>query len=242
MKTPVYEMQTLLISLLLLTAAAGAYLVKKLSFYGAITGAFIGILVFTGDGYMGLTMLATFFILGTAATSFHSSEKKDINSRLEQKTGRTAGQVLANGGIAGLMGLLELIDPAHTRLYLLMMAGSLASASSDTLSSELGTLYGKNFYNILSMKKDIRGQDGVVSLEGSLIGIAGAAMIGSLYYLFMGWGPSVLFIVFAGISGNLADSLLGASLERKGLLKNDMVNFLSTLIAAAMAGLLFRLF
>jgi uncharacterized membrane protein len=41
-----------------------------------------------------------------------------------------------------------------------------------------------------------------------------------------------IWIVVAGFAGNLADSILGASLERKGWLKNDQVNFLNTLIAA----------
>ncbi len=236
MKLLILDVSTMLPSLLLIAGAAGASLLKKLSFYGALTAAVTGILVFEGAGFTGIAMLIVFFVTGTAATSFRRSEKKQINIRLEQKRGRTAGQVLANGGIAGLMGLLAIIDTAHTSLYLIMLAASLASASSDTLSSELGTLYGKNFYNILSFRRDLRGQDGVISLEGTLIGIAGSALIGFTYYWFLGWSLSILSIVLAGIAGNLADSVLGASLERKGLLKNNMVNFLSTLIAAGLAG------
>jgi uncharacterized membrane protein len=36
----------------------------------------------------------------------------------------------------------------------------------------------------------------------------------------------------AGFLGNLADSFLGAALQRRGILNNDWVNFLNTLIAA----------
>jgi uncharacterized membrane protein len=41
--------------------------------------------------------------------------------------------------------------------------------------------------------------------------------------------------VFAAMVGMLGDSFLGAVLERKYFLNNDGVNFLGTLIAAAIA-------
>ncbi len=41
-----------------------------------------------------------------------------------------------------------------------------------------------------------------------------------------------LIIILAAIIGNLADSVLGASLERKHYLGNDVVNFLNTLTSA----------
>jgi uncharacterized membrane protein len=40
------------------------------------------------------------------------------------------------------------------------------------------------------------------------------------------------------VSGLFVDSLLGATIERRGWLNNDAVNFLSTLAAALMAILL----
>jgi uncharacterized membrane protein len=39
----------------------------------------------------------------------------------------------------------------------------------------------------------------------------------------------------AGVVGAMADSLLGATLERRGLLDNEAVNFLATLTAAWLA-------
>jgi uncharacterized membrane protein len=41
----------------------------------------------------------------------------------------------------------------------------------------------------------------------------------------------------AGVCGMLLDSLLGASLERAGVVGNDAVNFASTVAAAVLGGL-----
>jgi uncharacterized membrane protein len=66
-------------------------------------------------------------------------------------------------------------------------------------------------------------------------------LIAVIYIAAYGYSALAWWIVLAGFAGNVADSLLGASLERKGFLKNDQVNFLNTLIAAmvGMAGYLF---
>jgi uncharacterized membrane protein len=41
--------------------------------------------------------------------------------------------------------------------------------------------------------------------------------------------------VMAAVLGMIADSYLGASLQRRGMLNNDSVNFLSTLLSAVAA-------
>ena len=125
-----------------------------------------------------------------------------------------------------------LLFPRQHSLFQLLIAAAFSSATADTLSSELGSVYGKKFYNILTFKRDKKGLDGVVSLEGSLFGMLGSALIGVLYCAGAGWGFTVIIIVLAGTAGNLSDSILGATLERRGQLSNNAVNFLNTLIAA----------
>jgi uncharacterized membrane protein len=44
-----------------------------------------------------------------------------------------------------------------------------------------------------------------------------------------------MIVVLSGFLGTVVDSLLGATLERRGWLTNDLVNLLSTGAAAAMA-------
>ena len=93
----------------------------------------------------------------------------------------------------------------------------------------------------MTFKKDQRGLDGVISAEGLFIGIAGSIIIATIYSLLETWGFTFFIIVLAGTIGNLTDSFLGAALERKGWIKNDMVNFLNTLTGALIAGALYSL-
>ncbi|HEY4197524.1 MAG TPA: DUF92 domain-containing protein [Mucilaginibacter sp.] len=209
---------------------------EKLTLAGALTGGLIALLIFIGAGYAGISMLAAFFVLGTAATIWKKNEKQRFKSTTDH-TKRNSGQVLANGGVAAITGILAWYIPAQAELLRIMMAASLTSAMADTLSSELGMIYGRRFYNIATFKKDERGLDGVISLEGTLIGLAGSIIIAIIYAIGFGWNNAFFIILIAGTIGNLSDSFLGALLERKKYLNNDSVNFLNTLIAALAAAL-----
>ena len=204
----------------------------KLTLTGGITGGFAAIAIYLGAGYTGLAMLGVFFISGTLTTNWRKGEKQKFKATEDRSTKRNAGQVLANGGVAAIAGILILLLPSKAGLFSLMMAASLASATADTLSSELGMIYGKRFYNIINWKKEQKGLDGVISLEGTLIGVAGAALISLIYATGFGWSSNLGLIIIAGTIGNLSDSVLGAVFERKKYVGNDMVNFLNTLIAA----------
>lgn len=211
---------------------------KKLTLLAGITGLCTGLLVFAGAGYTGVSMVAAFFLLGTGATSWGINIKQNLGLAERDKGRRTAGQVLANAGIAAALGLLVNFYPQRTGLFRVMMAAALASATADTLSSELGNIYGRNFYNITTFKQDKKGLDGVVSFEGTFIGIVGSIVIASVYALGFGFNVHFAEIIISGTIGNLSDSILGATLERKGLLQNNQVNFLNTAIAALVAFLL----
>lgn len=219
----------------LLVLAAGAFASVRLGKLSPGAGAWafvVGIAFYAGCGLTGLAELAAFFAMATIATA-HQKEKKAllIGERKHQER-RRAGQVLANGGVAALLGLLAWQLPQQQLLLAAMAAGAIASATADTLASELGTIYGRRAFNILNLRPGIRGQDGVVSLEGTLLGLAGSAIIALIHVAGHGWHAGFWLIVLAGTVGNLADSLLGAALERKGYLNNDQVNALNTLIAA----------
>lgn len=204
---------------------------------GAVgVGGALGLLIYLGGGFAGLALLALFFGLGTAASGWRVADKRRLGLAEENKGRRTAGQVVANAGVAGLLGLLAWQWPPAAPLARLMLAGSFAAATADTLASELGNVYGRRYYNILTLKPDTRGLNGVVSLEGTALGLAGTAALAAAYCLGAGGGRAFGYLLVAGTAGNLADSVLGATLERCGWLGNNAVNFLNTLTGALVAG------
>lgn len=224
-----------LFTLLLPGFASAAY--KKLTWPAATLGVLLAFIIYKGAGITGIAMLALFFVMGTLATSWGYRKKQILGIAEETGGRRTAGQVWANAGLAGIAGLLVIISPENSPSFHLMIAGCFSAAAADTLSSELGNLYGKRFYNILSFKKDQRGLNGVISLEGTLCGVAGSTIIAIIFSIGFGWNFRFLLIALAGTIGNLADSVLGATVERKGWLGNNAVNFLNTLVGALVAAM-----
>jgi len=217
---------------IVLAGMAYSILAEKLTVIAAFAGAILACLIYFAAGYTGVAMMTTFFILGSAATSWQRNKKQISATITETRNGRTALQVLANAGVAGIAAVVMLFYPSLNYLMLTAMAAAFASATSDTLSSELGMLYGRRFFNVISFRPDRCGNDGVISLEGTLIGVAGSIIIAAIEALGSGWNMNFCLIIIAGTAGNLTDSILGAVLERRGIIGNNMVNFLNTLTAA----------
>src|SRR4028119_80152 len=81
---------------------------KKLTCSAGITGWITGLLIFAGAGYPGVAMIATFFVLGTGATSWGMSMKQKLGLAEKEKGRRRAGQVVANAGLAAILGVLAI--------------------------------------------------------------------------------------------------------------------------------------
>ena len=226
-----------LVLVLLLTAASIAS--RKIDWPGGLVGGLLAWCLFLGLGLNGLMLLFAFFVLGAAASAWKVQEKKKLGLAQENRGKRSIRHAISNGGVAAACALFAWFYPGLTALAQAMAAASLASATADTLSSELGNVYGRRFVNILSLKKDQRGLDGVISLEGSLLGALGSATLALLF--FAGGAPlaTAVLVMAAGIFGNIVDSALGASLQRKGFMTNDTVNFANTLAAAVFLALIF---
>lgn len=216
-------------------AVTASVFFKKISVAGGIIGGLTTYLLFLGVGWLGVGLIAGFFALGTLASGWKLRQKKKLAVAEAHDGQRGWRNVLANSGVAALLALLAWWIPSTVPLVSILVSATFAAALSDTWSSEFGNVYGRHFYNVLSGKKDRRGRDGVISGAGSLAGGVGSGLVAGWYGLFHQFGPEVAIIWFAGMVGNLADSVLGATLERRGIIGNHTVNFLNTGGAAAVA-------
>jgi uncharacterized protein (TIGR00297 family) len=125
------------------------------------------------------------------------------------------------------------------RIALIAAIAALSEATADTLSSELGQVLGGEPYLLTTLRRVPLGTDGAISLIGTFAGAAGAAIITGVAAVVFRLTPRESAVAFAGgIVGLFIDSLLGATLERRGWLNNDAVNALSTLAAALLAAAL----
>ena len=210
--------------------------VRGVSFSGAIAGAAVCFLLYWGAGFGAFVTLVAVFALTWMSTRFGYRRKEKLGTA-EKLDGRTALQVLANLIVAATCALLSALTGKS--VFLLAVSAALAEAAADTVSSELGQAGSAKARLITTWEEVAAGADGGVSWVGTLAGVAAAAVVGGVCVLtrvvpFRWLGSSTV----AAVAGMIADSFLGALLERRKLLNNDAVNFFGTLIAAATAFLL----
>ena len=111
-----------------------------------------------------------------------------------------------------------------------------AEAAGDTVSSEIGQWLSTRAYLITTFQPVAAGENGGVSLAGTAAGLVASGLVVSLGYALGLASPGGAAIALAaGVAGNLLDSVLGATLERRGLITNGLVNFAGTTFAAALA-------
>ncbi|SNS97579.1 TIGR00297 family protein [Granulicella rosea] len=241
-------------------AFTGAVICFLITLY---TGPLVGLFMHGGGSifHSCLTPLIFLFLLTFSATRFRRERKSEASSA-EHRRGRTTAQIVANLGVAGalssywgffgvslVMGYGGTITGSlHSVLdgmviYNLPVLAALAEATADTVSSEIGQAFGGKTYLLASFRQVPPGTDGAVSLIGTTAGIMAAAIVAYVGIPASGLDLSSCTLVFAsGVLGLLFDSVLGATVERKGWLGNDLVNFTSTAFAALVSMIGIRLF
>jgi uncharacterized protein (TIGR00297 family) len=222
-------------AVLSLTFALLGRVVRGVSTGGAFAGALVCFILLAAGGMSAFTALVSVFLLTWASTRIGYDRKQSLGTA-EARTGRDAFQVLANLGAAAVCATLFLTIWPSRRL-LIAMAAALAEAAADTVSSEIGQAFQEPRL-ITTWEKVAPGTDGAVSVAGTLAGITAAAAVSSVFVMVGASGRHFLVIWAASVAGMVADSWLGATLERRRMLGNNAVNFLSTVISSVAAFLL----
>jgi uncharacterized protein (TIGR00297 family) len=213
--------------------AALARLVRGVSTSGAVAGAIVCFLLYTSAGPGAFATLVCVFMLAWITTRLGYQQKLRLGTA-ERREGRTASQVLANLGVA--TACAALYARHRNGVFLLAIAAALAEAAADTVSSELGQANSRQARLITTWEVVPAGTDGGITLAGTLAGIAAAVLVSSVGALtaLISW-RWVGISVAAAVIGMIADSFIGAWLERRHWLNNDAVNLVGTLIAAVIA-------
>jgi uncharacterized protein (TIGR00297 family) len=147
--------------------------------------------------------------------------------RLSDRVGTRRPMLIGSALIAlGAWSLGQQESDAANLIYLT----AVSVAASDTIASELGVLSNRTFL-ITSMNRVAVGTDGGVSVYGTAWALVGAAFASILgWMLLFPWGmvdARLLIPIAMGFLGCNMDSLIGATLERRGIVSKLGTNILS---------------
>ena len=185
-------------------------------------------------------------LLAFAATRLGRQQKERMGIA-ENRFGRSSSQVAANLGVAALVSngamrswAINSSWFAHGSLapesFFAVGLAAMAEAAADTVSSEIGQAFGGRPRLVTTLRAVDPGRDGAVTLAGTFSGMLAAGIVAGVGTLALRGGHARFSVSCAGgVFGLFFDSLLGATLEERGWLNNDAVNFLSTASAALFA-------
>jgi len=245
--------------------ALAAWRLRAATPFAAACGGLICIQI-TGfsEGFAGapvinsnLTPLILLFVFTFEATRLGRT-RKVAAGLAERRKGRNAAQIIANLGIAAWFSSFQFYYPVawfyagigsyagshpgrYLGIYLLPVLAALAEATADTVSSEIGQAFGGRPFLLATLRRVEPGTDGAVSLLGTFAGILAAAVVAFsvMPAIDMSYAECSVALL-AGVAGLFFDSLLGATVERKGWIGNDLVNLASTAFAALVSLLAIR--
>lgn len=207
---------------------------KTVTWSGAGMGFLLGVAVTMSYGFRSFLILLAFFVLGSVATRLGYA-KKASRDVAEHRGGARSWREASANLLAGAFFSILVITTPHQAAFLIALVATLAEAAGDTVSSEIGQWVSDRAYLITTFKPVPSGENGGISILGTLAGFSASAIIAGLA-LSLGvcntMGAAVVF--GAAAAGNLVDSVLGATVERRGLVTNGIVNFAGTSFAGAL--------
>ena len=215
-----------------------------------LSATLLGVLIIVFTNFNWYLILISFFLLGGAFTRY-GYDYKHIMGIAQGKGGvRSYENVLCNSITALILavayGMYHEIYPELGAVLMFAYLGAVATATGDTLASEIGETYRGKPVMITNLKPAKPGTDGAVSKLGELVCIAGSVIIGVLAIVLgvidlPASGPVtyvlwMLIVVLGGFLGTNFDSLLGATFQHRGWLSNSGVNLVATMSGAFISG------
>ncbi len=240
-----------------------SFRVKFLTLSGSIATFILASFIFGLGGIKWSVPILTFFVLSSILSKLRKKKNESVEIYFEKSGVRDYLQVIANGGLGGILVIINTINP--NEIYYLIYLATLSAVCADTWATEIGTWKKTATYNILNFKPVEQGVSGGISAIGTI-----GAVLGSIAILFSGilwidisYIHYAILIITTGVFGSMIDNILGATIQAQnkclvcnkvternihcgteadhfsGLkwINNDVVNFFS-----GIAGALFLLF
>ena len=227
----------LLICIFALVLGIGAYWAKAADSDAVLSETIVCLLVILFAGLSWFILLLAFYLLGGAFTRYGYSQKHKLGIAQSHGGRRGYKNVYSNSLVPLVLAIC--FGVYGNDVFIFAFIASVATANGDTLASEIGETSRSKPRMITTLKETEPGVDGGVTPLGEAASLAGAIIIGLLA---TGMGMAGVFgIVVAAIGGFLGtnfDSLLGATLQSRGILSNNGVNLVATAFGALMGGVL----
>jgi uncharacterized protein (TIGR00297 family) len=223
-----------------LVAIAG-YAARTVTISGMVAGALLGTAIFFFTGAAGWALLLLCFATAVLTSRAGHARKHSLGIAEGRGGRRGAGNAFANTGVAAIAAAMSALTYAHDDARLAFVAALVAGAS-DTVASEIGKAWGRRTFLLTTAKRVPPGTSGAMSLEGTAAGMISAALLAAAAcaLAIIPW-PQFLYVVAAATAGALIESALGATLEDRGVVNNDVLNFINTGAAAFVAVELWQL-
>lgn len=182
------DYQTLVFAVVL-CAAFGyfAYRAKTIDISGVFTAVLFGVILITFAGVNWFFIVMLFFILGSLFTKFRYAEKEFLGVAEGKKGRRGYMNAFANAGV-GVCGAV-LYGITGDVIFIALFIGSIATATGDTLASEIGVTGGTPRM-ITTLRPVPPGTNGGVTGIGELASLFGASVICLLAFV-LGVAPGM---------------------------------------------------
>ena len=195
-----------------------AVLLNTIDARGFLSSVMVGVAIMYGGDFQWFVIVAVFFTLGVVFTLYKYGYKRRLGGAQGKGGARNWPHILANGGIASIIAVCNLLAPSSALPGLFL--GAISTSAADTVATELGLLSRGQPRMITHPSKTVApGTSGGVSPLG-FVGAGFASLVIGLMALALGIlsDPYVILPVclIGGLFGSVFDSLIGATLQRKG--------------------------
>ena len=212
------------------------YRARTVSRSGAIVGALVGAIIYVGGGAGAWVLLLVTFLAASVTSRLGLARKERLGIAEERGGRRGAGNAIANCGVAALAAIAAVDDAVHGG------GAGRAGRGADRRRQRHGRQRDRQGVGTVDVSRhDVQpreaghaGRD-VARRHGRRPARGVRARGRRRGARPDPRRPPILIVVVGATAGALVESALGATLEGPGILNNDMLNFINTAVAAAVA-------